>query len=103
MAQMKQDTTTLLVLSALRERDDFMDLPALLAATGRSKNQLRAALFMLRRYRAVDVVIEPSGHSWWFALPPEGDTRIRVVAERTPESKPRNRKKGPRKPTDGAL
>jgi len=93
----KEPTTTTLVEEALRARDDFTSTEMLVRSTNRSRNQVSAALHELRKYRVVDVVVDPYGVGWWFALPPEGDTRSRVVAERTPEE-PGNRRRRPRAP-----
>ena len=56
-------------------------------------NQISAALHDLRKYEAVDVVIEPDGTGWWFTNPSHMDRRSRVVLERTPESQPRRRRR----------
>lgn len=96
MRKIKQTTTTSLVLGALRATDDFLDYRALRAMTGRNTNQISAACHELRNHRCVDVVVEPDGRGWWFALPAEQDTRCRSIDERTPESKPRR----PRRPTN---
>lgn len=85
----KEPTCTSLVLEALRAKDNFMGYADLTKATGCTPNQVSAACFCLRKYRAVDVVVEADGRPWWFALPPESDQRYRPPAERTPESKPR--------------
>lgn len=85
----REPTCTSLVLEALRMRDNFMDYADLVETTGCTPNQVSAACYDLRKYRAVDVVVEKDGKPWWFAFPPESDTRYRPPAERTPESKPR--------------
>lgn len=96
MPKIKETSTTTLVLDALRQADDFMDRRMLMAATGRSDNQVSAALFHLRKVKVVDVVVNPDGQGWWFALPPDGDTRIRVIDEHVPHGR-RNRRKGERR------
>ena len=92
----REPTHTSLVLEALRARDNFMGYADLRRATGLSANQVSAACYDLRKYRAIDVVVEADGQPWWFALPPESDQRYRPPAERTPESKPRRRRNGGR-------
>ena len=79
--KLKQPTTTSLVLEALRGSGDFADYAMLVALTGRTKDQLIATCHDLRRYRAIDVVINPDGHAWWFALPAEEDRRSKTISE----------------------
>lgn len=98
-AKRKDPTWTSLVLGALRKQDDFMDNAMLRAITGGNSNQVSAALIHLRKFRAVDVVVNPDGRGWWFALPPAQDARSTVHGERTPESKPRK----PRQPRKAAV
>lgn len=93
MKKFKRPACTHLVLESLRTSDDFMNQGQLAATTGCNKNQVSAALHMLRRVRAVDVVVNPDGTGWWFALPPESDKRCRHLEEITPESKPRKLRK----------
>ena len=84
-------------MEALRESDDFMSRTMLrMRIPGMNPNQLSAALLSLREYHAVDVIIEPDGVGWWYALPPEEDQRRYHVEERTPETKPRSVRKGKR-------
>ena len=92
----KEPTTTALVTEALRATDDFMSYAMLVKATGRNPNQISAACFSLREHRVVDVIVEPDGKAWWYALSPEEDTRIFKIDERTPESKPRKPRVGRR-------
>jgi hypothetical protein len=63
------------------------------AATGGSIGQVHAALHHLRKFRAVDVVVENDGRGWWYALPKENDLRERIYEERIPEDKPRKQRK----------
>lgn len=46
----------------------------------------------LRKYNAADVVIEADGTGWWFATP-ETDQRLWLRDFRTPEAKPRRRRR----------
>lgn len=85
----KEPTTTSLVSEALKSADDFMSYQMLVDRTGRSLNQVVAALHHLRKHHAVDVVVNPDGRGWWYALPDSEDTRSRNVDMRAPESKPR--------------
>ncbi len=94
MRRGKEETCTSLVLTALVARDDFTsELMLRVALPQLNVNQISATLFHLRRRRAVDVVIEPDGVGWWYATP-ETDNRAMRYDLRTPESKPRTRKKG---------
>lgn len=90
---MKQPTITTLVLEVLRAQDDFLSRDALMKFTGCNADQVSAATHHLRKRHAIDCVIEPDGRAWWYALPPENDNRLFHIDERTPESKPRNRKR----------
>jgi hypothetical protein len=38
-------------------------------------------LFHLRKHRVIDVVVEPDGTGWWYALPESDDDRLRVHEE----------------------
>ena len=98
----KMPTHTNLVLDALVAADDFLTIAQIQGRCRTSSlNQIRAALFQLRRQRAVDVVIEQDGISYWMATV-ETDQRVRVVLERTPEKAPRNRKRR-KVDTDGTI
>ncbi len=88
-----QVTTTTLVEEAFRETDDFLTAADLIQRTGRSMNQVSAALFHLRKHRAIDVM-PVEGRLYWYATPTE-DTRSRRIAEYTPA--PKKRKPKPRK------
>jgi hypothetical protein len=93
--KIKQTTTTSLVLDALREADDFMSSRMLMAKTKRTYSQVTAACFWLRKARCIDVVVNPDGQAWWFALPPESDQRHYEVHEVVVGiTKKRGRKKG---------
>lgn len=82
MKTIRHPTATTLVLAALRARDDFMSQRQLREALpGVTANQISAALYSLRKYRAIDVVVEPDGEGWWYALPEVDDKRVRVVPE----------------------
>lgn len=88
-AREKRPTHTHLVMEALTHwQNDFASIRELMEATGSKYNQVNAALFHLRKRRAVDVVIESDGTGWWFATP-DDDNRIRPIDERRPEDKPR--------------
>lgn len=101
MPRLMKPTATNLVLAALRARDDFMNQPQIREALpGVSANEISAALYHLRNHRAVDVVVEPDGEGWWFALPPEYDNRMRTIAE-VPQGVKRNRRKKAKKEDRG--
>jgi len=86
----QEPTWTSLVLAELRGRaEDFASPRMLQAATSGSDRQVMAALRHLRKFRAVDVVVEVDGTGWWFALPPEGDARTKKFDLRAPERRPR--------------
>jgi hypothetical protein len=93
MSRLREVTTTALVEDALRGAQDFFSLHQLMAATGRSNNRVTAALHQLRKSRVAEVVVEADGQGWWFALPREEDIRHLRVEERTPETKPRRKRK----------
>jgi hypothetical protein len=58
-----------------------MNSQMLREATGCNENQISASLYELRHYRAVDFILNPDGKGWWYARPPEEDTRLRVIVE----------------------
>lgn len=90
MKKSKQQTWTSRVEEVLRATDDFMSRKMLKhRIPDINDNQLSAALLSLRGYRVVDVIVNPDGEGWWFALPTEGDARSHHIDERTPETKPR--------------
>ena len=81
---MKHVTYVKLVLDALRaDPEEFMTRQMLVQATGATDGQVSAALHWLRKAQCVDVVINPDGMGWWFALPPEMDVRQRAPNETT--------------------
>jgi hypothetical protein len=88
----KPPTCTHLVLLALRKVDDFRSVAQLAEITNCTKHQTGVALHEMRRYGAVDVVVDPSGRGWWFANPEIHDKRSRTVAERTIETRPRRKR-----------
>jgi hypothetical protein len=93
--KLKETTTTTLVLEALVRSDDFMTARQLVAATGRNGNQVSAALYDLRKYKAADCMV--AGEMLWWYATPGSDQRTRVVEERSPETKPRKQRKLKRK------
>lgn len=99
MMKLKETSTTALVLAALREADDFMTAKMLAEKVGRElRGPVAGALHMLRRYRAVDVVVDPDGVGWWYARPVEEDQRMRTYDEHAPHPHGMTRKrkrKGP--------
>lgn len=85
--KLKETSTTTLVLETLRNPDsEFMTRQMLQTATGRGDAPVSGALCHLRAHRCVDVVVNPDGTGWWFALPPELDTRKRTVDEHAPKT-----------------
>jgi len=68
MTKIRQPTTTSLVLEALRATQEFMSIDMLRRMTERyNVGDVQAALHHLRKYHAVDVVVEKDGTGWWFA------------------------------------
>jgi hypothetical protein len=94
MHRIKVTTTTTLVLEALVRADDFRTARQLIADTGRSYNQVLAALHHLRKYHAIDS-LESDGALWWYIT--GEDTRTTVRDERTPETRQRRPRKVRRK------
>lgn len=88
----REETHTVKIERALRSGPEFQTVEMLKKATGESHHNATSSLWWLRRCRVVDVVIEVDGVGWWFALPPEDDLRSRIVEERKPETRPRNRR-----------
>ncbi len=92
----KVPTVTTKIVELLRDRDDFMTRVAIQAALGETVRRTTAALHALRKAKVVDCVLEPDGVAWWYALPPEEDTRKWVIDEIKPEIlrlRPSRRKK----------
>lgn len=95
----RKTTATTLVVEVLRQRDDFMSKDQLTEAlAGRAtRAQISSALLWLRQALVIDVVVDPKGTGWWFAMPPEHDKRLRhldemAIHERPGARKPRRRK-----------
>lgn len=86
----KDLTVTIRVEEFLRARDDFATARDVQRALSETSSRVSAALHHLRKFRVADVVIEPDGVGWWFALPAAEDKRSSKQIERTPESKPRS-------------
>lgn len=85
----KEPTCTSRVEEVLRGQNDFMTYRMIAKATGLDINHVGASCCHLRKFGVVDVVVNPDGTGWWFALPSNMDQRSRIVLERAPESKPR--------------
>jgi hypothetical protein len=78
-------TTTSLVEEAIRLADDFVSMDTLITKTGRTLNQVSAALWHLRNVKVIDS-LESGGKLWWFYN--NQDQRSRVLEERIPEDGP---------------
>ena len=87
----KQPTHTTVVNQYLIALGDFDTVAGITAKAGVPRRYVLMSLWHLRHYRAVDSVVS-DGQLWWFATP-EYDNRSRIVDERAPEEKKRNRKK----------
>lgn len=87
--KVKVPTCTSTVERLLRELDDFATREDIIALTGETPNRVSAALHHLRKYKVVDVIIQPDGRGWWYILPTISDQRNVVREEITPESRPR--------------
>ncbi len=99
--KVKQMTYTYLVLECLKERNDYVTYDELYDYVRETRSEvvlshISAACFHLKEHKAIDFVIDGDGRVFWY-FTPESDDRSRTVDERTPESKPRKRKKGYRK------
>lgn len=93
--RLTKPTVTTLILNLLKARDDFMDYAQIRESTGQDQNHVSAACFHLRQHRAIDCIINPDGHVWWFALPSVEDNRYRVLDEiKDGVTRPRRRKCG---------
>ena len=97
MRKLKVPTCTFTVENMLRELDDFATREDIIALTGESPNRVSAALHHLRKYKVIDVIIQPDGRGWWFVLPEISDQRSVVKEEITPETRPRKPRRA-RKP-----
>ncbi len=85
----REPTHNALVERALREADDFLSRDMLVARGCGRPEQVSHALHYLRSQHVVDVVVNPDGTGWWFALPANLDTRSKHIPERAPEQGPR--------------
>jgi len=94
MKKIKETPKIKLVFDCLVQADDLLTTREIVTRTQLPLHNVSTSLRCLRLYHAVDC-IEGEDQLWWFAQPEE-DLRVRVVEERTPESKPR-RPKRPRK------
>lgn len=93
----KLTTYTFLILEYLKKVDDFRTYADLMTAVNDARpdvviNDISAACFHLKKHKAIDSVVDHRGTVFWFATP-ETDDRSRTIDERTPESKPRNRRR----------
>lgn len=79
--RIKQTTTTTLVMEALISADDLLSTSMLVERTRRSRNQVSAACYWLWKARAIDVVVNPDGTPWWFALPAIEDRRVKTIEQ----------------------
>ena len=99
MAKFKEPTRTSIVLRALRDADDFRSVMQLRDATGLDIHNVWSAVMHLKKFKAIDVEIDKHGTSYWYARPTCEDTRHCVHDERTPEVRPRRKKRvNPAKP-----
>ena len=96
MKRPKETTYTSIVYDYLCGADDFRKAAHVVEATKLTSGHVSTSLHALKAYRAVDC-IEQDHSLWWFATP-ETDTRLRVVLERTPETKKRRLRKKPAGP-----
>ena len=88
-------THTRRVLEALTTTgQDFMNVEQLMSATGSKYSQITAALFNLRKFQAVDVVIETDGTGWWFATPERDLRHHQQETRRVEEPGTRRRRRG---------
>lgn len=88
----RRPTWTSLVLDALVQADDFLNLTEIMARTGASMTRATAALHHLCKSRAIESVVGGDEKLWWFATP-EQDSRLRHVDERVPEEPGSRRKR----------
>lgn len=91
MRPAKPPTWTYLVTEALRAADDFRSCRDLAQTLGGTPNQISAALHWLQKCRIVDSVSSPEG-LFWFFRGEDGDPRVREIAQRKVEEKPRRKR-----------
>ena len=96
--KIKQPTYTTLIEEFLRNTEDTHTYEQIYtrvySLTGNATmNQISAACSHLKRHGVIDFIVETDGTVWWYALPKDNDDRSRVIDERTPETKPRNRRR----------
>lgn len=82
----KRPTWTALVLKALVDADDFMNLSQIMEVTKATSRQASAAVCHLQKYKVIESVVGNDHKLWWFATP-EYDSRLRHLEERVPEEK----------------
>jgi hypothetical protein len=85
-----QPTSVSIVWEYLTKVNDFVTAAQIREVTRLDSNHASAALYCLKKYRAVEC-FESDDVLWWFATP-QYDQRSRTVDERTPESKPRKKR-----------
>lgn len=93
MKIIKVTTATTLVYELLQRDPRLFLTPQQIRASlpQLNGNQISAALFHMHKRKAIDFVAQADG-TFWFATP-ERDDRTTLVHERSPEKKPRNRKR----------
>ena len=74
----------------------FLSRGLLAQATGESLPSVTRALLYLQERGVADVVVENDGSGWWYALPPEQDTRTRKLTERVREEQGHRTRSKPR-------
>jgi hypothetical protein len=87
----KVPTSTSIVFEYLVVADDFRTTQQVKCDTGLDINHVSASLCHLRKRKAIDA-IDVDGTLFWYPTP-ENDDRSKVVLERTPEARPRKRRK----------
>lgn len=96
--KIKQPTYTTLIEEFLRNTEDLTTYGQILHHVqsinhNACMNQISAACSHLKRHGVIDFIVETDGTVWWYALSKDNDDRSRVIDERTPETKPRNRRR----------
>jgi len=86
----KQPCITLVLLGLMREYDDFITARELQDLSGYNVNQVSASLYHFLKYKIAEKV-ESAGETYYYLT--QHDTRSRVLEERTPEEKPRARRR----------